>query len=275
MRDQEALDIRVFLDIALRWWWVIMLVPLLAGLLAYLYSKEQTPIYEAGVTLLLQQSAGANPGLRTLTDIQTSERLTTTYRELITTRPVLEDVVVAMNLANSPESLRGKIRASTVLNTSLLRLFVRDPNPQLAAEMAGTLADVFIRRVQDDQLTQIARLQAAAAARGVTDTSGSLLAAQLATVGSVSVVDPPAVPGVPIAPRTRTNIFVAVVLGFLVGGLVAFGVEYFSDKVRSPEEVEERLKRTHLGLVLRWGSRDVDHFSIMVKEHPRSPFPEA
>ncbi len=267
VKSDEGLNLQRYVEIGLRRWWLIAAVPLVAAVLVFVWSRSQSPIYEASVTLLLQQSGGGSTAVNpTLGDFQASERLASTYRELIVTKPVLEDLAVELNLSAAPEQLRGKVSAAVIRDTRLLRVSVRDTNPQLAADMASTLAEVFIRRQQEDHLTAIARLQAAAASRGI-DTQGALLDAQLATIDSVSVVDPPSVPTSPVLPRTKTNIVIAIILGLLFGGLLAFVLEYFNDKLRTPEEFEELLeafKVTHLGTVPRWRSADVSAHQVSV-----------
>ncbi|MSQ13502.1 MAG: polysaccharide biosynthesis tyrosine autokinase [Dehalococcoidia bacterium] len=266
-KSNEGLNLQRYVEIGLRRWWLIAASPLVAAILVFVWNRSQSPIYEASVTLLLQQNGGgsssANP---TLGDFQASERLASTYRELITTKPVLEDLAVELNLSAAPVQLRGKVTATVIRDTRLLRVSVRDGDPKLAADMASTLAEVFIRRQQEDQLTAIARLQAAAAARGIVN-QDSLLDAQLATIGSVSVVDPPSVPTSPVLPKTKTNVLIAIILGLLFGALLAFILEYFNDKLRTPEEFDELLeafKVTHLGTVPRWRSADMGAHQLSV-----------
>jgi non-specific protein-tyrosine kinase len=284
MQELEGLELNRYIEVALRRWWVILAVPVLAAVLALVWSRSQVPIYEARVVLLFQQ-AGTTPASPSLGDLQASERQARTYQELITTRPVLEDLAVALNLANDPSSLARKVTATVVRDTRLMRVYVRDRNPQIAADMAATLAEVFIRRLQEDRLTDIARLQAAASARGIFD-SGSILSAQLATLGSVSVVDPPVVPNAPVLPKTRTNIFVAAFLGLLLGGLLAFMLEYFNDEIRSPEELEQMLNPsnpsrmsnqiTNLGVVPLWKgngiSSHIPAISRPAPDHEGEPY---
>ncbi|MBM3945984.1 MAG: hypothetical protein FJ315_01105, partial [SAR202 cluster bacterium] len=275
-KPDEALNLQRYLEIGLRRWWLIALIPTVAVVLVFLWSRSQAPIYEASVTLLLQQGGTGSSGGPTLGEMQASERLAATYRELITTKPVLEDLAVELNLNANPQQIRGKVSSTVIRDTRLLRVSVRDRDPQLAAEMASTLADVFIRRQQEDRLTAIARLQAAAAARGIID-QGALLEAQLASIGSISVVDPPSIPSVPVLPRTTTNMIVTTILGLLFGVLFAFVLEYFNDKLRTLEEFDEPFEAfriTRLGTVPRWRSVDVGLHAPAVQGASASPLSE-
>ncbi len=56
------------------------MLPLLAGVAAFLYSRNQPLVYKASATLLVQQSRGSTPGV---SDFALSEQLANTYRRLV------------------------------------------------------------------------------------------------------------------------------------------------------------------------------------------------
>ena len=147
-------------------------------------SSSQTPLYRAQATILVQQSQGTAP---TFGDVQASQQLAWTYQEIMTTRPLLQKVIDQLGLPYSVGGLRGMVGTSVVPNTPLMSVEARSEDPQLAATIVNTLAEIFIQETQSSRLADIARLQALAEAQGAVGGEG-LLRAQLGTLGSLTIV---------------------------------------------------------------------------------------
>jgi len=161
-----------------RWWWLLVLGALLAGGGVYLASRNTTPVYQATTRLFVNQVQV--PGLPSYGDLQTSERLTKTYSELLHSRLVLDETIKQLNVSLTTESLDGKIKTEAIRDTQLLQVTVEDTDSNRAAVIANQLAQVFIKRVQDLQTgnTQVARDQVNRdlneTQRRITDTSNDL-----------------------------------------------------------------------------------------------------
>ncbi len=79
-------------------------------------------------------------------DIQYTERLVSTYVELATSRPVLDELVRTLDL----ERLPG-IEIEIAFGTELFSINVTDTNPVRARVVANTLADILVRTSTDGQ----------------------------------------------------------------------------------------------------------------------------
>ena len=86
----------------------------------------------------------------------TSEQLAQGYAQLITKRPVMEEVINQLKIPMSPGQLAGSISAKTVSNTQLLTVTVKSTNPSLAAAVANTTAQVFSEQLAKDQASRFA-----------------------------------------------------------------------------------------------------------------------
>lgn len=154
------MELRQYFTVLWRWLWLIVLGTLLAGGTAYLVSRNMTPIYRASTTLLINQAR--NPALTDYTSLITSERLAKTYAELLTKRPVLEEVAERLGVeADETEETGGgglpaAINVSPVRDTQLLQVSVEGDDPQLAMDIANTLPEVFIEQNAEMQLTRFA-----------------------------------------------------------------------------------------------------------------------
>ncbi|MCS7207320.1 MAG: polysaccharide biosynthesis tyrosine autokinase [Dehalococcoidia bacterium] len=264
--------LRRIITVVINWWWVILIPPVLAGVLTFLFLSRQTPIYQA-TSLVLVQQASPSP-LVTSGDLVTSAQLAGVYRDLVTTRPVLQRVVEQAQLPYGPDALAGKVRVSARPGSQILRISVRDSNPQEAARLANILADVFITKTQEDRLAHIARLQAAAQSQGVGDPS-SLAQAQLLAMGTLMVIEPALPPRRPVAPATGRLTSLAVLLGALLGIVGAFAMEALNNKVRTPEEVEALLGVPVLGTVFLWKEKEYGSRPIWGRDRPKSTLAES
>lgn len=147
------MELRQYVSIIWRWLWLIVVCTLLAGATAYVVSRNSTPIYRASVTLLINQAQ--NPSMTDYTAILTSERLARTYSELLKTRPILEQVAERLGLED-PQKLGAAISVQPVRDTQLIRLSVESPSPELAAEIANTIPQVFAEQNERLQLGRFA-----------------------------------------------------------------------------------------------------------------------
>jgi non-specific protein-tyrosine kinase len=216
------MELRGYIDVLRRRWLFFILLPLIAGISAFVISRQITPIYAATSTLLVNQTQ--QPGVVQYNDVLTSERLTNTYAELVTRRPVLSQVITAMSLPYNEGRLESKLSVSAVRNTQLLRVRVEDPSPGLSAAMANAIAQAFI----DDNSRQLGR------------------------PGTVSIIDLATVPGAPVKPDTSINVALALVLGLVLAGGLVLVQEYLDDTVKTPEDVETVAGTSTLGVVSRF-----------------------
>ncbi|MSQ41362.1 MAG: polysaccharide biosynthesis tyrosine autokinase [Dehalococcoidia bacterium] len=268
--NEEKVDLRRYLDIFLRWWWLLLLGPIVAGVAAYLFSINEAPQYRAATLVLVQQRSGLS--LPNAGDFQLSQILAPTYKEVFTTRPVLEAVIGELGYPSSASALR--VRVSIIAGTSLLNIEATDPVPQQAAAISNTLAQQFIRLTEEKQLAEIARVQSALAAQGISNPE-QILGAQLSALSSLVVVEPAVAPSRPVSPRVALN----TLLGILFGGFVAvvgtLTLEYLNDTPRAPEEVERRTGLPRIATVPRWPTREVLPQEIVTLTHPRGSYAEA
>ena len=144
----------------------------------------------------------------------------------------------------------------------------------MAAQAAQLVAEEFVDYAIEQRLAEIARLQAAAAAQGVTNVE-ALVAAQFTAVDSLSILEPVSVPGSPFVPRTRLNIALGAVLGLLLALVASLILENLRDTVRFPDQLFSRFGVTSLGTLFRWPNQEVGPDELVVWELPRSSYAES
>lgn len=138
------MELRQYLALFLKWFWLITVGTILAAATAYLVSERMDPVYRATTTLYV--SPASNALLTDYTSILTSERLAKTYGELIKKRPVMEQAIARLNLDMTSDGMASMITVRPIRDTQLLEIAVESADPALAKAIANTVPDVFIQQ---------------------------------------------------------------------------------------------------------------------------------
>jgi succinoglycan biosynthesis transport protein ExoP len=220
-------ELRRYMQIVVKWLWLIVLGTSLAAGATYGISSFFPPVYRASTTLLVR-TTGTEGGDDYGTVI-VNQYLAATYSELMTKRPIIEAAAQNLGLAPSvARELMTRIEVWVVPNTSVLRLTVEDQDPRLAMELANEIVSVFIQSEQDLR-----------GRRGQ----------------DVFVVEPAAFPSEPVAPRKLFNTGIAGVGGCVLAVGFAFLIEYLDDTVGTPEDVQQTLSLPTLAAIPNPGRR--------------------
>ena len=147
-------DLRHYLSLLMRWYWLLILAAMLAAVLAFLVSKRMTPVYQASTKLLINEAPTARSA--DYNSILTSERLARTYSEMLTTKPVVEAVIKDLDLNLDVKDLQKTIQVELVRDTQLIEVKVDNTNPVMAANIANTLVSKFSEQTKDLQASRYA-----------------------------------------------------------------------------------------------------------------------
>ena len=253
-RDKEGESdqgLRRYVEVALQWWWLFLIVPLVAApVLLFRSTPDETVLYEADTRVLIQSVSPFG-----IWDLLASQQLPAIYVELVTEQEVLEEVGEELGLRERPETIRSWVEAEVVQGTPILEILVTHTDPVMAAAVANKMAEVFVRQTQETRLGEVSRLQAMAGALGIAD-EGQILAQQLAALGSFTVVRTAEVPEEPVllsgGSGVTVRLFMTLLSAALLAVALAFVLEYLAGKVRSPEKLEGVLGVEPLGVVPGW-----------------------
>ena len=121
--------------------------------------------------------------LMNYTDLQMSQKLVETYSEIVKSERIADIVIEQLGLDLTANELNSKISVSHVGSTEILKITVKDADPQLAALMANTVSQVFQQEINE-----------------------------MMEVDNVSTIDVAKVPQYPVSPNKVMNLAVAGVL---------------------------------------------------------------
>jgi capsular polysaccharide biosynthesis protein len=223
--DEELLaSPRDLLRVILRRLWVIVLVPLVFAGLSAGFSLTQTPTYEASVKMLINQEPADGAATDLNGKLQGLNLLIPTVAEAVKSRPVSEGVIQKLNLSTSPQSLQANLKAEPVEETQFIWVSFEDSDPERAQLIANAVGDVL-----SEQVTELGP-----------DGSTSITA---------TVWESAMVPDSPTSPDLVRNVFLALVLGLMLGLGLAFLINYLDDGLESADEVERLVGVPTFGVV--------------------------
>ena len=112
-----------------------------------------TPKYEDSTTLVLakaeEKANEISTGIRQ-TDLNINQNLVSTYRELIRSKTVIREVMENLKIKDLKETtLKNNITVSSVRDTELIEITVKDENPERATNIANEIAKVFTVHVAE------------------------------------------------------------------------------------------------------------------------------
>lgn len=231
-----------------RWVYVVgAVIGLLALAGALTWVTE--PSYESTSQVYISTSAAQ--GVQDLVQGSNfTQRQVTTYADLVTTPKVLEPVVATLGLDGGVEALEKSLRAQEVPNTVLIDITASDRDPQVAAAKANEVGTEFTRMIEELE-------------SGGQEGESPVLAN---VVRTARPSDDPASPDV-----TR-NLLVALLLGLVLGPVLAILREVLDTKVRDEDDVTAQTDATILG---RIGEDKEGTERLLYDDDPHSPRAEA
>lgn len=219
-RYEDAIEIDVIeLLFALRKkLWMIILAAVIGCLGAGIYSKMiLSPIYTSTsmVYVLSKETT-----LTSLADLQIGSQLTKDYSVMITSRPVLEEVIEKQKLNLSYSQLKSMIRISNPADTRILNMSVSDTDPVRAKVIVDAVA-----KASSDYIGDIMEMI------------------------PPKIIESGVVPGGPASPNIKKN----AVLGGLAFSVAACGFitlqVILNDTIRSEDDISRYLGISVLAII--------------------------
>ena len=222
--EEEIPELKIFWLIFLRHWWLITLGVGVGLFVAWATFSSGPLTYVAGTKILVQGGGVFGNSI----SIEGSEQVALSYRDLVTTRIVMEQVAERLSLPDSPDGLKEAI--TTRVTRGVLEIRARSFTAEGAAALSNATAQVFVDQVRDWQLNAIATNNATAAQFGLSQ--GSIPAASaLAAAGiTLSIIEPAISPGGPSSVSSNTQ---RMAFGGFIGLVIAAGLAMLRDNIEA------------------------------------------
>lgn len=202
-----------------RWGWLLVLMAILTAASAYGFSKLQTPIYKSTIYI------GVQPSRLDLGLTQSAKTMLRYYVAVIDSDTYAGKVIDLLQLDRTPAALRGDITIASDDSRFVIQVDVKNANGDLANDIAQKWADLFVqwRNSENAKVRREDRVEA------------------LILDAPKYVLD---------QPKTSVNVLAGAILGFLLGAVVIFVIEYLDAGIlRSSQDVERALSLPVLGAI--------------------------
>ena len=190
----------------------IAAVGLVCALLGYLGSAFLIPHkYEASIDMIVNTKTELTVGI-TNDNIASAQSLVDTYAIIIKSNKVLNQVIDDLKLGYSYQELYEKVHVDAINNTQVMKIAVQETDPELAKEIAETIAlvapDIIVDAVE---------------------------------AGSCKVISQVECSEDPVSPNVLFNTAVLCFLGLLVSVGVVVLKELLQDSIADEQDVQRKL----------------------------------
>ena len=213
------MDLSDYLRVFRRLGWLIVVLAILTSAGAFAFSKMQEPEYKASVNLLVR------PARTDLGAAEATKRLLRGYVVWLNSSYRAQSVIDNLSLDKDPNALKGKAAFSADDSNFTIKIEIRDPNQQNAADIARVWGDLLVQETDANNATQ--RKEDRIVVQRQDDPVSGLY-----------------------RPNTKINTAAGAVFGALLGVILIFLLEWIqSGKVRRAEDIEKYLDVPVIGKI--------------------------
>lgn len=243
MENYENIDIKRIIEIILSKKILIVLIMLLSITLGYAYSYYyKQPEYKSSVTILLVADENKlNKGL-TQNDLSINSSLISTYSSIAKSINVIQKTIENLGLDINAENLQKDIEAIQVDKTQILKITVKNNNPEVAKNIANELAKVFT-----DQIKEIYNLE------------------------NTSIVDEAEIENQPFNINHKKDLIIFTFVGIMMSSILIIGIYFFDDTIKNEKDIEKNVKLKNIGTL----PLDRDSKELIIQDDPKSQIVES
>ncbi|MDV2595684.1 Wzz/FepE/Etk N-terminal domain-containing protein [Streptococcus infantarius] len=197
----------------------IVFVGLLVGTITLLGSVFFIKPKYTSTTRIYVVSRSSDSSL-TNQDLQAGSYLVNDYKEVITSNEVLSSVISQENLSLSTSELSNMISVNIPTDTRVISISVENTDAQEASDIANTIREVAAEKIKS-----------------------------VTKVDDVTTLEAAEVASKPSSPNVKKNAAIGALAGVFLAVVGILVAEVLDDRVRRPEDIEETLGMTLLGVV--------------------------
>ena len=177
------------------------------------------PTYTSTTRIYVVNQATDNKNL-SAQDLQAGTYLVNDYKEIITSNDVLSEVIKDEKLNLSEAQLSKMVSVNIPTDTRLISISVKAKTGQDAQVLANKVREVASKKIKT-----------------------------VTKVEDVTTLEEAKLPSSPSSPNIKRNVLLGAILGGFVAIVAVLVREVLDDRIRRPEDVEDVLEMTLLGIV--------------------------
>lgn len=195
-------------------------ITVIIGILGIIYTLFiQVPMYNSYTTLVLTR---VNEDAQEITanDITINSKLVSTYSKIIKSNRIISPVIKDLNLDMTEEELKEIVTVTNEENTELIKISVNTDDPSLSCDIVNKIAERF-----SEEIVEIYQIQ------------------------NITIIDKAEIAEKPYNINILKQIIIYLAIGIGLSMVIVFVMYYFDNKIKSVEEVEEKIGLPILGTV--------------------------
>ena len=218
----EEVNLKEMFSYFLSKYLLIILFVVLGACACIVYSLFiQKPMYNSYTTVVLARSSDSTSNSGTLqSDVTTNQKLVSTYREIIKSRRILNQVISNLDLNMSYETLHNMVSVTNEKDTELIKIAVNSQNSKDAKDIANEIAKVFSKEIEN-----------------------------IYEIKNLSIIDYADENTTPYNINVPKQMVISVLVSFVLACGIIFVMFYFDTTIKSSEEIEEKIGLPVLGVV--------------------------
>ena len=284
-REEESVELRQYWQILWRHKWIVLQAVVVVFVATMIFTYRQPPVYRASSKILINPPPSLYPyaapgqiltsqGLPYSRDLPYYINYLENYRVWLTSETMMDKITERVkSLYPESEEIPFSMGASVIKNTSIFTIGIEASDPELTKVAANAAAQVLVEENQkmfatglksasemmerqiQTPLEELNKLQPRSESPGAGTTKDEKPESQLWQAGqlnNVRIMDYAKTPQSPIKPRKKLNAMLGLLVGLMLGGGLAFLLEYLDTSVRTIEDVKKYFSWPVLGIIPRF-----------------------
>ena len=224
--DNDTIDLLKLFEIVMKniVWFIIVII--LCGTVAYAGTTlliDKT--YSATATVIIVQNNNSNASQAvTYNDVQLSQKLVSTYTQILQSEAIGDSVVANLDLYDKyeidTEKLNKMVEVKAASNTEVMNITATTKDPKLSADIANEMVSVFKKKIFD-----------------------------IMSVENVTVLNSAKIPTKPSGPSVLKNTAIGMMVGAVLCGIYAVVVLLTDTKVKTEEDVKKIFDYPVIGVI--------------------------
>lgn len=218
---EETINLKELLGILRKHVFMIITITIsaviISGILSFYFI---TPIYQTSTQILINQKK--QEGVFQPGDIQTSLQLTNTYKVIIKSPVILDQVKEKLKLDLSIGMLSKKISVANEKDSQVIAVTVQDKNPQVARNIANTTVEIF-----KNEVVKIMNIDNVTVLSNAEVTEGQS----------------------PIKPNKTFNIGLAGIIGLIISVGISLIIHHMDNTIKKEQDIEKLIGVPVFGVI--------------------------
>lgn len=200
---------------------VIILCTIVGGVAAFGISAFVIdPTYTSRISMYVNNNANADSTVANINDINASQKLVSTYIEILKSDNVLQKVAEETELPYTPGEMRKMMSASSVNGTEIFEVKVTTKDPDEAALIANTIAEL-----APEEIIRVVK------------------------AGSVELIDQAIPAKLPSSPNVILNTIIGLMLGGVLSVLGVLVAAMLDNRVKDEDDLKKHYDIPVLGAI--------------------------